>query len=34
VILHETMTFWELLGCALVFAAVILSQIPTKIKRH
>ena len=33
-ILHETMTFWELLGCALVFAAVILSQIPTKIKRH
>jgi drug/metabolite transporter (DMT)-like permease len=33
-ILHETMTFWELLGCALVFAAVILSQIPTKIKRQ
>lgn len=29
-ILHETMTFWELLGCALVFIAVILSQIPLK----
>lgn len=29
-ILHETMTFWELLGCCMVFAAVILSQIPVK----
>lgn len=27
-ILHETMTGWEILGCVLVFAAVILSQIP------
>lgn len=27
-ILKETMTSWELLGCALVFTAVILSQIP------
>ena len=27
-ILHETMTFWELTGCVLVFIAVILSQIP------
>lgn len=27
-ILKETMTGWEILGCALVFAAVILSQIP------
>lgn len=31
-ILHETMTFWELLGCCMVFAAVILSQIPSKAK--
>lgn len=30
-LLHETMTGWELLGCGLVFAAVLLSQIPTKI---
>lgn len=29
-LLHETMTSVELTGCALVFAAVILSQIPTK----
>lgn len=29
-ILHETMTFWELLGCCMVFAAVILSQIPVR----
>lgn len=29
-LLHETMTFVELTGCALVFAAVILSQIPAK----
>ena len=29
-ILQETMTFWELTGCALVFIAVILSQIPHK----
>jgi len=27
-ILKQTMTSWELLGCALVFTAVILSQIP------
>ncbi len=27
-ILDETMTAWELLGCGLVFAAVILSQVP------
>ncbi len=33
-ILHETMTGWELLGCVLVFAAVILSQIPAKRNRH
>ena len=31
-ILKETMTGWELLGCGLVFAAVILSQIPEKKK--
>ena len=29
-ILHETMTIWELLGCGLVFAAVVLSQLPQK----
>lgn len=27
-ILKETMTGWEILGCVLVFAAVVLSQIP------
>ena len=26
-VLNETMTLWELTGCALVFAAVILSQL-------
>ena len=29
-LLDETMTRWELLGCALVFAAVLLSQLPEK----
>lgn len=29
-ILHETMTPTELTGCALVFAAVIISQLPSK----
>ena len=34
-ILKETMTGWEILGCVLVFAAIILSQItiPSKAKR-
>ena len=31
-ILQESMTGWEVLGCVLVFAAVILSQIPVKQK--
>jgi len=31
-ILKETMTPWELLGCGLVFAAVLISQIPDKKK--
>jgi len=31
--LHETMTIWEILGCVLVFVAVILSQIPVKAKK-
>lgn len=31
-ILKETMTAWEILGCVLVFIAVILSQIPIKAK--
>lgn len=30
-ILRETMTFWELVGCGLVFAGVILSQLPAGI---
>lgn len=29
-LLNETMTMWEILGCVLIFIAVILSQIPTK----
>ena len=33
-ILRETMTGVEHFGCCLVFSAVILSQIPTKIKRQ
>lgn len=31
-LLHETMTRAEVLGCALVFAAVIISQLPEKKK--
>ena len=31
-ILKETMTGWELLGCCLVFAAVLISQLPDKKK--
>ena len=31
-LLHESMSAYELLGCVLVFGAVILSQIPTKKK--
>ena len=30
IFLHETMTKWEVLGCVLLFIAVILPQIPTK----
>lgn len=29
-LLHETLTLWEGIGCVLVFAAVILSQLPDK----
>lgn len=29
-ILHETMTFWEICGCILVFSGVIISQLPDK----
>lgn len=32
-ILNETMTGWEIVGCVLVFVAVILSQIPVKAKK-
>lgn len=32
--LHETMTKWEIIGCVLVFAAVILSQIPVPTKKE
>ncbi len=31
-LLNETLTSWEILGCVLVFAAVILSQLPDKKK--
>lgn len=31
--LRETMTQWEILGCVLVFSAVILSQIPFPTKK-
>jgi len=31
-LLKETMTVWELTGCALVFAAVIISQLPDRRK--
>lgn len=30
ILLHERMSGWELLGCALVFGAVVISQIPQK----
>ncbi len=33
-LLHETMTPYEIIGCVLVFAAVILSQIPVKVKKR
>ena len=33
-ILRQTMTAWELLGCALVFAGVVLSQLPASIFRR
>ena len=33
-VLHETMTPWELLGCGLVFAGVIVSQLPDGKKRN
>ena len=32
IFLHETMTKWEIIGCILVFSAVILAQIPVKKK--
>ena len=31
-VLHEQLTFYEGLGCVLVFVAVILSQLPDKKK--
>ena len=33
-ILQERLSLWEGIGCVLVFAAVILSQIPTRKDRH
>ena len=30
-LLGETMTSWELLGCALVFLAVLISQAPASL---
>lgn len=32
IILHERLSTWEILGCVLVFAAVIISQLPAKAK--
>lgn len=32
-LLQETLTVWEIAGCVLVFAAVILSQLPEKKKK-
>ena len=32
IILHERLSVWEITGCVLVFAAVIISQLPTKVK--
>ncbi|MDO5400448.1 MAG: DMT family transporter [Eubacteriales bacterium] len=32
-LLHERMTAWELTGCGLVFAAVVISQLPSKKKQ-
>lgn len=29
-LLHERMTTWEIIGCGLVFAAVVISQLPSK----
>ena len=31
-LLRETMTFWEVTGCVLMFLAVVLSQIPVPMK--
>lgn len=33
-LLHETMTPWEIAGCVLVFIAVILSQLPARQKHN
>lgn len=33
-LLHETLTVWEIIGCVLMFAAVVLSQIPDKKKKE
>lgn len=32
-LLRETMTLWEILGCVLLFIAVILSQLPLPLKQ-
>ncbi|MBQ5608133.1 MAG: EamA family transporter, partial [Oscillospiraceae bacterium] len=32
-VLNERLSRWEALGCGLVFAAVILSQLPEKKKK-
>ncbi len=34
ILLHETMSIRELTGCAVIFAAVIISQIPEKKKKE
>lgn len=32
-LLHETMTGWEILGCVLMFGAVLISQLPQKRRK-
>lgn len=34
ILLHETMSMRELMGCAVIFAAVIISQLPEKKKKE
>ena len=33
IVLHERLSFWEGIGCILVFGAVVLSQLPDKTSK-